>query len=62
MLKTCILEAQNTFFHQILLRNMDTVTIQKIPEISRFHPHKSRFWPKSKVFGMFRKFTSRCVE
>ena len=38
-LKTCILEAQNTFSHQNRLKkNMDTVAIWKYPEFSRFLP------------------------
>ena len=35
MLNTCILEVQNIYSHQSRLKNMDTVTIQNIPEISR---------------------------
>ena len=60
-LKTCILVAQNTCFHQNRFENMDTVTIKKCPKFHEFPPppEKKNCLVKIYFCGKLRKFTLR---
>ena len=55
MLKTCILEAKNTFSHQNRLKNMDTVTIKKYLIFRVFLSPLSPFLVEIQIFGHIQK-------